>query len=79
MSTSEKYWDKTAEKYALSPVSDEQTYQRKLAETQACLQPHSQVMEFGCGTGSTAIHHAPHVKHIDAIDTRVTMNSFSCL
>ena len=25
-------------------------------------------MEFGCGTGSTAITHAPYVKHIHAID-----------
>ncbi len=27
-----------------------------------------EVMEFGCGTGSTAIAHAPHVKHILATD-----------
>ncbi|EDX82801.1 Methyltransferase domain family [Synechococcus sp. PCC 7335] len=26
------------------------------------------VLEFGCGTGSTAIVHAPYVKHIRAID-----------
>jgi 2-polyprenyl-3-methyl-5-hydroxy-6-metoxy-1,4-benzoquinol methylase len=25
-------------------------------------------LEFGCGTGSTAITHAPYVKHIQAID-----------
>ncbi len=27
-----------------------------------------EVLEFGCGTGSTAITHAPYVKHILAID-----------
>jgi ubiquinone/menaquinone biosynthesis C-methylase UbiE len=27
-----------------------------------------EVLEFGCGTGSTAITHAPYVKHIQAID-----------
>jgi len=27
-----------------------------------------EVLEFGCGTGSTAIAHAPYVKHIQAID-----------
>ncbi len=27
-----------------------------------------EVLEFGCGTGSTAITHAPYVKHIHAID-----------
>ncbi len=26
------------------------------------------MFEFGCGTGSTAIIHAPYVKHIHAID-----------
>jgi ubiquinone/menaquinone biosynthesis C-methylase UbiE len=32
-----------------------------------------QVLEFGCGTGTTAIHHAPYVKHIDAIDISENM------
>ena len=27
-----------------------------------------EVLEFGCGTGGTAIIHAPYVKHIRAID-----------
>ena len=27
-----------------------------------------EVLEFGCGTGSTAITHAPYVKHIQATD-----------
>lgn len=68
MSKSEKYWDKTAERYAKSPVSDESTYQKKLAETQSFFRPDMRIVEFGCGTGTTAIHHAPHVQHIDAID-----------
>ena len=68
MSKSEKFWDKTAERYAKSPVSDETTYQRKLIETQSFLQPEMRILEFGCGTGTTAVHHAPHVQHLDAID-----------
>ena len=32
---SDKFWDKTAHRYAKSPVSDEATYPRKLAETQS--------------------------------------------
>ena len=68
MSESDKFWDKTAEKYAKSPVADEATYQKKLAETQSYLGPDMHIVEFGCGTGTTAIHHAPHVRHIDAID-----------
>jgi ubiquinone/menaquinone biosynthesis C-methylase UbiE len=73
MSESDKYWDKTAEKYAKSPVSDEATYQKKLAETQRFLTPDMRILEFGCGTGTTAVHHAPHVQHIDAIDISENM------
>ena len=32
-----------------------------------------QVLEFGCGTGSTAIAHAPFVGHIHAIDISANM------
>ena len=73
MPKSEQYWDKTAERYAKSPVSDEATYKRKISETQEFLKPHMRVAEFGCGTGTTAITHAPHVKHIDAIDISENM------
>ena len=68
MSTSDKFWDSKAEGYARSPIADEASYQRKLSETQEFFTPDMQVLEFGCGTGTTAIHHAPHVQHIDAID-----------
>lgn len=73
MSKSEEFWDKTAERYAKSPVSDEATYRRKLAETQSFFRPDMRIVEFGCGTGTTAIHHAPHVQHIDAIDISENM------
>ena len=73
MSTSDKFWDSKAEGYAKSPISDEETYQKKLTETQAIFSPDMQVLEFGCGTGTTAVHHAPHVLHIDAIDISQNM------
>ena len=73
MNDTAKFWDRTAARYAKSPVGDEQTYQRKLAETQALFSPDMRVLEFGCGTGTTAIHHAPHVRHIDAIDISENM------
>ncbi len=68
MSKSQIFWDKTAEKYARSPVTDEATYRRKLVETQGFFSPNMLVVEFGCGTGTTAVHHAKHVQRIDAID-----------
>jgi len=73
MSESDKFWDKKADGYAKSPVSDEETYQRKLSETQKYFTPDMRVLEFGCGTGATAVHHAPHVLHIDAVDISENM------
>ena len=68
-----KFWDKHAERYAKSPVSDEESYQKKLQVTREYFRPDMQVLEFGCGTGSTAISHAPYVKHIQAIDVSSKM------
>lgn len=68
-----KFWDRHAERYSRSPVSDEESYQKKLQVTREYLRPEMEVLEFGCGTGSTAIAHAPHVKHIEAIDVSSKM------
>lgn len=73
MVKSDKFWDKAAERYAKSAISDEATYQRKLIETQSLFAPEMRVLEFGCGTGTTAVHHAAYVKHIDAIDISENM------
>jgi 2-polyprenyl-3-methyl-5-hydroxy-6-metoxy-1,4-benzoquinol methylase len=63
-----KFWDWIAARYARTPVADEASYQKKLQITQGYLRPGMEVLEFGCGTGTTALIHAPHVKHIRAID-----------
>ncbi len=68
MKSSKEFWDKSAPRYAKSPVRDEETYQKKLAITQGYFQPDWSVLEFGCGTGSTALVHAPYVKEILATD-----------
>ncbi|MFQ3282812.1 class I SAM-dependent methyltransferase [Reinekea sp.] len=73
MKKSDQFWDRIAEKYAKNPVSDQETYQAKLNQTQAILSSSMRILEFGCGTGSTAIQHAPYVKHIDAIDISQNM------
>ena len=73
MADAQKFWDKTAAKYAQSPVSDQKTYERKLAETREFLQPDMRILEFGCGTGTTAVHHAPNVHHIEAVDISQNM------
>ena len=68
MSKESKFWDRVAEGYAKKPVRDEAAYQKKLAVTRDYFRPDMEVLEFGCGTGSTAIVHAPYVKSIRAID-----------
>ena len=68
MNASAKFWNKVADGYAKQPIADEAAYQKKLQVTQEYLQPSMNVLEFGCGTGSTALLHAPYVQHIRAID-----------
>lgn len=68
MKDSKAFWDKTARRYAKSPVRDMETYQKKLSLTQGYFRPDWSVLEFGCGTGSTALVHAPYVKDILATD-----------
>ena len=65
---SPRFWDRIAEKYAKRPVADEAAYQKKLAITREYFQPDMDVLEVGCGTGSTAIAHAAFVRHIRATD-----------
>ena len=64
----DRFWDKLADRYARQPIADEAAYQRKLEVTRGYLREDMNVLEFGCGTGGTAILHAPHVGHIEAID-----------
>ncbi len=71
--TNVKFWNRHAAKYAERPVADQAVYEKKLAKTQSYLKPTMQLLEFGCGTGSTALIHAPHVKHIRATDISINM------
>lgn len=71
--TPAEFWDRVAPGYSRQPVSDTTSYARKLAATQALMRPDMKVLEFGCGTGSTALEHAPQVAHIDATDLSAAM------
>jgi len=65
---SRRFWNRTAAKYAAQPIADPQAYEEKLARTRRLFRPEMDVFEFGCGTGSTALLHAPHVRSYLAID-----------
>ena len=73
MNKNTRFWDRIAEKYARQPISDEAAYQKKLQVTRDYLRPYMRVLEIGCGTGSTAIAHAPCVEHIRATDISPNM------
>lgn len=62
------FWNKMARRYAKSPVANPDAYQVKLDKTAEYLRPTDRVLEFGCGTGTTALIHAPRVAQIEGID-----------
>jgi ubiquinone/menaquinone biosynthesis C-methylase UbiE len=73
MAGNARFWDRIAAKYAARPVADEAAYQEKLRRTRVHLTPGMQLVEIGCGTGSTALVHAPHVAHVLAADLSPAM------
>lgn len=63
-----KFWDRLAKKYAASKVGDPKAYEHTLSRTKAHLKPSDHMLEIGCGTGSTSLTLAEHVRHITAQD-----------
>jgi 2-polyprenyl-3-methyl-5-hydroxy-6-metoxy-1,4-benzoquinol methylase len=68
MKNASAFWNSWAKRYAKQPVADQEAYENKLKQTQALFDTSHQVLEFGCGTGSTALVHSPYVQHIRCID-----------
>lgn len=73
MGTAKSFWNWNAKRYSRQAIADDASYKKKLAMTQKVLTPDMRVVEFGCGTGSTAILHAPLVKAYHAIDVSEKM------
>lgn len=71
------FWNLMAKNYAKSPISDEASYQTKLEKTRAHLRPDMDVLEIGCGTGSTALVHAPLVASYEGVDFSKNMVSIA--
>lgn len=64
----ERFWDRVARKYATRPIEDMAGYERSLERTRSFLRPTDTILEFGCGTGGTALKLAPAVASFVATD-----------
>ncbi|WID98227.1 class I SAM-dependent methyltransferase [Bosea vestrisii] len=62
------FWDRSSQKYAKSPISDQAGYECTLERTRALLKPDDRVLELGCGTGTTALRLASEVESYLATD-----------
>ena len=67
------FWDRAARKYAADPIADMAGYEATLRRVQALLNPSQEVLEIGCGTGSTALRLAPLTKRLLATDLSCEM------
>lgn len=63
-----RFWNRIARRYANDPIADMAGYERTLERVQALLSVHQQVLEIGCGTGTTALRLAPGTQQLVAID-----------
>lgn len=63
-----RFWDRIARQYAADKIADEAGYERTLARCLAYLKPTDDALEFGCGTGTTALRLAPSAGSLVASD-----------
>lgn len=73
MTDATAFWDKVAPKYAQDPIKDMEAYEYTLGRTKSYLSADDRVLELGCGTGSTALLLAPHVREIVGTDISPAM------
>jgi len=68
MNDQSMFWNKMATSYSIKSVPNQEIYEEKLKLTRELFAPEMKVLEIGCGTGTTALLHAPHVKQVTACD-----------
>ena len=67
------FWDRIAPKYAADPIADMAGYEATLRRVQAMLSAQLDVLEIGCGTGTSALHLAPFTRRLRATDVSPAM------
>ena len=68
-----RFWDRTAVKYAADPITDLAGYETTLRRVQGLLSSDQNVLEIGCGTGTTALRLAPSTRRLLATDVSAGM------
>ena len=68
-----RFWDRIARKYAADPIADMAGYEATLQRVQGLLSPEQDVLEIGCGTGTTALLLAPLTRRLMATDVSAGM------
>jgi len=68
-----RFWDRIAPKYAADPIADLAGYEATLLRVQGLLSTQHDVLEIGCGTGSTALRLAPFTRSLLATDVSPQM------
>lgn len=73
MEDQKSFWNRKATGYFENPISNPEIYEEKLSRTHELMRTDMQVLEFGCGTGGTALRHAPHVDQVHIVDVSDAM------
>lgn len=68
-----RFWDRIAVKYAADPIADVAGYETTLQRVQGLLSAEQDVLEIGCGTGTTALRLAPFTRRLRATDVSARM------
>lgn len=68
-----RFWDRIAAKYAAHPIADLAGYETTLRRVQGLLCADHDVLELGCGTGTTALRLAPFTRRLLATDVSAGM------
>jgi ubiquinone/menaquinone biosynthesis C-methylase UbiE len=67
------FWDRIARKYATDPIADMGGYEATLQRVKHLLSIEKDVLEIGCGTGTTALRLAPFTRTLLATDVSTEM------
>jgi ubiquinone/menaquinone biosynthesis C-methylase UbiE len=67
------FWNRIARKYAANPIADMTGYEASLQRTRSLLSAEHDVLEIGCGTGTTALHLAAGTGRFLATDISAEM------